>query len=550
MISKKQLMDKIEALYTSYEHINNFDELYKKIMSSYQDSKMLINEQILQYDKKIIQNNTIVDTRLNEFRSKIDNSISLNNEHFDTLINDWRNKISESFVEHNTDLDNRANTLTSKINDLISESYDHNREIINTQKSSFDKICSEIKDKINELTQSNTESINAQLTEQEKEYLIRINEEILKQSSIWNDKITSITGEVKNVLEKYEIDVYEMINSIAFNKINSVLIEDISAKATENILNAFNKVLVNLKQPEADSIIDAIKGLLNSKISGLVKKEEIREPLKPITDTELFHKNHDKLKTCIDANTKESPIIPMIVGPAGTGKSTAVEQISREMGLHFYMANRIQNTFELVGFVDAAGNYVTTQFYEAFTKGGLFLFDEVDASSPEALVTINAAIAQGYMAFPGNPRPIEMHSDFKVVCAGNTFGTGSTLQYTGRNKLDAATLDRFMIIEWDYDTELESKLIKDDNLLNFCWILRSESAKVDPSVIISTRGIITLERVFNQNAISKAFSNEEILKQKFFETTKKESLLKIKEAVSQTMNSNPYFKYLELLTKK
>ena len=71
------------------------------------------------------------------------------------------------------------------------------------------------------------------------------------------------------------------------------------------------------------------------------------------------------------------------------------------------------------------------------------------------------------MAFPGHSTAIDMHPDFKVVCAGNTFGSGSTLQYTGRNKLDAATLDRFMIIEWDYDKELEKNLIKDKNLLEF-----------------------------------------------------------------------------------
>lgn len=134
------------------------------------------------------------------------------------------------------------------------------------------------------------------------------------------------------------------------------------------------------------------------------------------------------------------------------------------------MANRIQNTFELVGFVNAKGDYVTTQFYEAFTKGGLFFFDEVDASSPEALVTINAAVAQGYMAFPEHPNNLQMHKDFKVVVAGNTHGRGANLEYNGRNKLDAATLDRFMVVDWDYDKKLEDNLIKDKYLLNICKI--------------------------------------------------------------------------------
>jgi len=123
------------------------------------------------------------------------------------------------------------------------------------------------------------------------------------------------------------------------------------------------------------------------------------------------------------------------------------------------------------------------------------------------------------------------------------------LEYTGRNKLDAAKLDRFMIIEWDYDTDLETKLIKDKELLNFCWSLRQEALKIDKEVIISTRGIITLEKVLEENKKTKSFKEEEILRQKFFATTKKDHLKKISEAVGLTMNKNPYYKYLEMISK-
>lgn len=505
MLTKRNLLKRIEDLHTSYSNITNFDELYKKIMESYQDSKSLISEQILQYDKKIIQNNALIDARLDDFRGQIDKAID--------------------------------------------ESFSSNKKWLDEQKLTFEKAGQEVKDTLLELSKDLTTYFEDKTIKQEQSLNERINEIVTKQRAAWADKMNEITSEVTTVLDKFEIDISEMIANNVSLKINQILIDDISKKASDNILYSFNKALVELKQPEVDNIIDAIRAMLNKQLGIKIIEKNERKPIKPISKTELFHKNHDKLKTCIEANSKEAPIIPMIVGPAGTGKSTAVEQISRELGLHFYMANRIQNTFELVGFVDASGNYVTTQFYEAFTKGGLFLFDEVDASSPEALVTINAAIAQGYMAFPGHPTAVDMHPDFKVVCAGNTFGTGSTLQYTGRNKLDAATLDRFMIIEWDYDTELEEKLIKDKDLLNFCWKLRSEASKIDQSVIISTRGILTLEKVFEHNKKTKAFTNEEILKQKFFETTKKEHLKKISEGVSHTMDKNPYHQYLELIAR-
>ena len=104
-----------------------------------------------------------------------------------------------------------------------------------------------------------------------------------------------------------------------------------------------------------------------------------------------------------------------------------------------------------------------------------------------------------------------------------------------------------MIIEWDYDIELEKKLIKNKELLEFCWSLRNETAHIDRTVIISTRGILTLEKVFQHNKKTKAFKNEEILKQKFFETIKKDHLHKIIQDVGKTMHKNSYYQYLELL---
>lgn len=505
MITKKELLRRIENLHSIYENITNFDELYKKIMESYQDSKALINQQILEYDKKIVQNSALIDNRLNEFRSKIDLAID--------------------------------------------ETFNSNKKWLDEQRLNFEKYTQDAKEKLSELSNEIVISNESVLVSKEKEISIKFDELINKQVTTWDNKIEEITLELKSVLDKHELNLNELINSIVNKNIQQILIDDISAKASENILHSFNKSLVELKQPEVESIIDAIRSMLNKHLGVVIKDGKERRPIRPIEKHEIFHKNHDKLKTCIQANSKESPIIPMIVGPAGTGKSTSVEQISRQLGLHFYMANRIQNTFELVGFVDASGSYVTTQFYEAFTKGGLFLFDEVDASSPEALVTINSAIAQGYMAFPGHPAALDMHPDFKVVCAGNTYGKGSTLEYTGRNKLDAATLDRFMIIEWDYDTDLETKLIKDKELLNFCWSLRQEALKIDKEVIISTRGIITLEKVLEENKKTKSFKEEEILRQKFFATTKKDHLKKISEAVGLTMNKNPYYKYLEMISK-
>lgn len=505
MLTKRFLLKKIEDLQNTYSNIINFDELYKKIMDSYQNSKSLINEQVLQYDKKIVQQQNAIESKTDEFSKKVDQILNQSFENNKSSLIKYQTDIEDFFLKGQQQLSALSNEL----------------------KTSF----------------------KGQIEQESQNFLSKTDASIKKYGTDLEDSVKQSKNTIQQYVENSKLNLVESIQNIFNQKINEVLILDISNKATKEMVDSFNKILLKMKEPEVNSIIEGIKSLLKKQLSDLPGKPLEEKKLLTIKKGEVFHKNKEKLKTCIQASTKEIPIIPMIVGPAGTGKSTAVEQISRELGLNFYMANRIQNTFELLGFVDASGKYVTTQFYEAFVKGGLFLFDEVDASSPEALVTINAALSQGYMAFPGQPNAIQMHPDFKVVCAGNTFGSGATLQYTGRNKLDAATLDRFMIIEWDYDIDLENKLIKDKDLLAFCWKLRSEASKIDSTIIVSTRGILILEKLLKQDEASKNFEISDILKQKFFETTKKEHIKKIYDGVSQSLNKNLYFKYLENLIK-
>ena len=466
----KQLVSEFDKLKNATENIANFDDVYNKIIVSYNNSRDLINEQMMQYDKKIMENSAVVDERLLQFSNKID--IAVDNMKVDLVefVQNQTNKIDENILLQSNILNDKGNAILQSYNSMLEQF-----------------------------------------------------------SSTHADQIS-------DMLSKYEINLSEMINNAVHRELNSLLVDRLAVEGTERILTAFNKSLVELGQEEKRKIVDAIRGLLVDKlpvsniVSNVIEVEKIRAG-------EVFHKSYDKLKMCIKAG-----VVPMLVGPAGTGKSSAVEQLSRDLGLSFYMANRIQNTFELVGFVNAAGSYVTTQFYEAYSKGGLFLFDEIDASSPEALVTINTAISQGFMAFPGHPQNIKMHPDFKVVCAGNTYGTGATLQYTGRNKLDAATLDRFMIINWDYDDALESALIKDKDLLELCWKFREVAPLVDRTIIISTRGIISLEKMINQNKENKTYEVGELIKSKFFENMSSDKLNKI---ISSCADLNPKNKYIK-----
>lgn len=150
----------------------------------------------------------------------------------------------------------------------------------------------------------------------------------------------------------------------------------------------------------------------------------------------------------------------MLVGPAGSGKTTAAVKAAETLGLPFYGTGAINSEYKLTGFIDAQGRIVSTAFRKAFEFGGLFLFDEIDASLPGALLAFNAALANDWMDFPD--ANVKRHPDFRVIAGANTFGTGADRQYVGRNQLDAASLDRYAVIDWGYDEALETSLIGAD----------------------------------------------------------------------------------------
>ena len=195
------------------------------------------------------------------------------------------------------------------------------------------------------------------------------------------------------------------------------------------------------------------------------------------------------IQTCIDSD------IPVyLVGPAGSGKNYIVQEIAKELNLDFYFTNSVQQEYKITGFIDAGGVYHETEFYKAFKNGGIFFLDEMDASIPEVLILLNAAIANRYFEFP-NGR-IEAHPKFRVVAAGNTTGNGADEVYNGRLVLDASTLDRFAIIEIDYNKEIELNLAEgDQELVEFIRELRTNAKKTGIRALFSYRCIITFVKL-------------------------------------------------------
>lgn len=212
-----------------------------------------------------------------------------------------------------------------------------------------------------------------------------------------------------------------------------------------------------------------IDGSIELRIPEVKKPEPIKEEPKEDWNKEVKHEKFDMIKACI-----ENDIPVYLAGPAGSGKNYTLEQISWELGLEFYFTNSVQQEYKLTGFIDAGGVYHETEFYKAFKNGGIFFLDEMDASIPEVLVLLNAAIANRYFEFPNGK--IKAHKNFRVVAAGNTVGSGADEMYTGRLVLDQATLDRFAIIDFGYDRNIEMHIAKGNKeLVDFVEAIRTEA---------------------------------------------------------------------------
>lgn len=144
----------------------------------------------------------------------------------------------------------------------------------------------------------------------------------------------------------------------------------------------------------------------------------------------------------------------LLVGPTGCGKSFLAEKLAQALGLKFYSASCSVGMSEsqLAGWllpvkVGGKFGYVPAPFVKAYTEGGVFLLDEMDNGDANVLTFMNAALSNGHMFIPqkgvDGDAVVTRHPDFICVAAANTFGTGPDAMYVGRNKLDAATLNRF-----------------------------------------------------------------------------------------------------------
>lgn len=247
--------------------------------------------------------------------------------------------------------------------------------------------------------------------------------------------------------------------------------------------------LANMIRPQAQVNAADVEQIVNERMEqwaqtgrNMTKTIEVVTPRGRVTLNKSTCKDFE-----IYCNVVEAGEPLYMYGPAGSGKSYTAKQIAESLRYDYYETSQAMFAHDLKGYGDAKGEFVETAFYRAFSGGGVFFLDEVDASAPEALVVLNNAIANKRFDFPviGN---IEAHPDFRVIAAGNTRMTGATLEYTARQMQDTSFKNRFLFEIVTYDREMFLEVCDgDEEIVNFGADLRRAARETGISQLFSYR---------------------------------------------------------------
>ena len=265
-------------------------------------------------------------------------------------------------------------------------------------------------------------------------------------------------------------------------------------------LNLLTNVVANMvAQMKSEEIEKKVADGLKDKVDAYILEQygKIEKKMTLVSEFgrhELPGVQHEKFETVLKFVANNEPVY--LTGPAGSGKNVICKQVAEALGLDFYFTNAVTQEYKLTGFTDANGHFHESQFYKAFVNGGVFMLDEMDASIPEVLIILNAAIANRYFDFPAPIGKVDAHENFRVIAAGNTLGHGADSNYVGRNTLDAASLDRFAMIEIDYDNRIALNVTNNNTaLVVFCNKFRQVADKNGLQITISYRAMSRMAKM-------------------------------------------------------
>jgi cobaltochelatase CobS len=242
-----------------------------------------------------------------------------------------------------------------------------------------------------------------------------------------------------------------------------------------------------------DDVLDVTGAIISEKLAALIMPTLVKVGFPDGSVRDVPGATHKVMPDILKLVSRRKHVL--MVGPAGTGKSKIAHQVSQALGLDYseISLSPDRSTSALLGYMNAVGEYVATEFRKRFELGGVMHLDELDNAHPSVLAVFNAGLANGHMAFPDGM--VDRHPDFVCVASANTYGSGPDRAYVGRQAIDKATLNRFLVVPVGYDLALErvvcmgsgaSETVVDAVLL---WVraLRRNAESYKLPVVLGTR---------------------------------------------------------------
>lgn len=224
------------------------------------------------------------------------------------------------------------------------------------------------------------------------------------------------------------------------------------------------------------------------------------------------------------------PVITL-VGPAGNGKTSTAEAVLEVLGYEYEVLDMTEfvEPADLIGsttYVLKDGNGAEVWrdglITRCFREGKALIINEFDAANPRAALCLQSA----FQAAGTNKRGryvtttegrVYPAGDCPIILTMNTFGSGASRQYVGRNALDAASLDRMSVITTKYENEGEILRRHGfdpdtaESLVKWATGMRNQIDTNELRVILSNRTLLRMAEAIDlygwemQEAVEKEF---------------------------------------------
>jgi len=318
---------------------------------------------------------------------------------------------------------------------------------------------------------------------------------------------------------EYEVD--EVTRGVLYDMVNAAFAEEkveiVTTKIEKKVKVKEGKKTAEQLMMEAMQMIGG--GAIDvAKVEEIVKEQiriatlpkvqtiEVKLPTKD--EVKKLGQQHYLFQDVLESVADNSYVL--LKGDAGSGKTYGAVQIAKALDLDyriFSFTNEISLS-RCVGYMDAMGNYVKTSIREMYENGGLLILDEFDAMNPNVAVSLNNMLSGDEYTFPD--AVVSKHDDFRVIACTNTFGNGADKDYSSRNKLDKATLDRFdEKFDWGYDEDLEIAVFGNTDATRAVLAIR-KNAK-DLGITITPRRTKSVNKMVNRGVSLKVAVQRAIL---------------------------------------